>query len=64
MRVIFRNEGRQEYEAAVSKVKGTRLAPLLVMPPQQDARDIDWLRRNNYDPTADLKKITAPFLAF
>jgi pimeloyl-ACP methyl ester carboxylesterase len=64
MRFIFRNEGQQEYEAAVGRVKGTRLAGLLIFPQAQDARDIDWLRRNNYDPAPDLKKITAPFLAF
>jgi uncharacterized protein len=64
MRMIFRNEGLQEYEAVANKVKGTRLAQLFIMQQAQDARDIDWLRRNNYDPVPDLRKITAPFLAF
>ena len=64
MRYIFRNEGQQEYEAAINKIKSTRLAGEIIFPQAQDARDIDWLRRNNYDPAPDLKKIKAPFLAF
>lgn len=64
MRLAFRNEGREEFLASAARVKETRLARYLIYPEAQDARDLDWLRRNECDPAPHLKKITAPFLAF
>jgi alpha-beta hydrolase superfamily lysophospholipase len=64
MQMVFRNEGREEFLASAAKVKETKLARFLLYPEAQDARDIDWLRRNECDPVPHLKKISAPFLAF
>lgn len=64
MRLVFHNEGREEFLASAAKIKETKLARFLLYPEAQDARDIDWLRRNECDPAPHLKKITAPFLAF
>lgn len=64
MRVIFDKQGEQEYQAAVARMKNLRPGKRILMGEAEDASDIDWMQRNEYDPTPDLKKITAPFLAF
>ena len=64
LRVAFKNEGREEFQASAAKLKGTRMERFLLDSEAADASDFDWLRRNDCDPAPHLKKITAPFLAF
>ncbi|HVF92514.1 MAG TPA: alpha/beta fold hydrolase [Blastocatellia bacterium] len=64
MRVVYDRQGQAEYEASVARLKGMSAGKALLEPPASDAEDIDWLRRNGYDPGPDLKKITVPYLAF
>ncbi len=64
LRLAFKNEGREEFNASAEKVKSTRLAKFLLDSEAADASDFDWLRRNDCDPVPALKKIKAPFLAF
>lgn len=64
MGAIFDKQGEQEYQAAVARMKNLRPGKRILLNDADDASDIDWMVRNNYDPAPDLKKITAPFLAF
>lgn len=59
----YTSEGWDALQASVQNAKTTRWAKFVDLPEKQDYEDIVWVRRKQYDPAADLRKIRTPFLA-
>lgn len=59
----YTGKGWVELRASVEKAKSTRWGRFVDLPETETYEDILWVRLNQYDPAADLKKIKVPFLA-
>jgi pimeloyl-ACP methyl ester carboxylesterase len=62
-RFAYTSKGWDELQASVARAKSARWANFVDLPEDQRYEDILWVRLNQYDPAADLKKIRTPFLA-
>jgi pimeloyl-ACP methyl ester carboxylesterase len=59
----YTGKGWEELRASTDKAKATRWGRFVDLPESETYEDIVWVRLNQYDPAADLKKIKVPFLA-
>jgi len=62
--VAHTGRGWDELRASVERARGQRWARFVDLPESDAYEDIQWVRRHQYDPAADLRRIRAPFLAF
>jgi uncharacterized protein len=62
--VAYTGKGWEALRASVAKAKETRWASFVDLPEDDNNSEIVWVRRNQYDPAPDLKKVKVPFLAF
>jgi hypothetical protein len=62
-RFAYTGNGWDELRASVARAKSSRWASFVDLPENEQYEDILWVRRNQYDPAADLEKIRTPFLA-
>lgn len=59
----YSGEGWAALQESVKRAKTTRWAKFVDLPENEQYEDILWVRRKQYDPAADLRKIRIPFLA-
>jgi pimeloyl-ACP methyl ester carboxylesterase len=59
----YTGKGWEALRASTEKAKATRWGRFVDLPETETYADIVWVRLNQYDPAADLKKIKVPFLA-
>ncbi len=59
----YTGKGWEALQASVATAKTARWARFVDLPESESHEDIQWVRLNQYDPAADLKKIKVPFLA-
>ena len=59
----YTGKGWEALRASVEKAKPTRWGRFVDLPETETYEDIVWVRLNQYDPAADLRKIKVPFLA-
>ncbi len=61
--VAYTGKGWDELRRSVDRARPQRWARFVDLPESDDYEDIQWVRRNQYDPGPDLRRIKVPFLA-